>query len=49
MSDFFEQVLRPCEIENTGIRRILQDTHIKRHFYLANTDKNVTLISEGKI
>ena len=47
MSDFFEQVLCPCEIENTGIRRILQDTHIisiKRHFYLANTDKKVTHI-----
>ena len=42
-SDFFEQVLCPCEIENTGIRRILQYTHIKRHFSLANTDEKVTL------
>ena len=46
LSDFFEQVLCPCEIENTGNRRILQDTHIisiKRHFYSANTDEKVTL------
>ena len=44
-SDFFEQVLCPCEIENTGIRRILQYTHIisiKRHFSLVNTDEKVT-------
>ena len=51
-SDFFEQVLCPCEIENTGIRRILQYTHIisiKRHFSLANTDEKVTHKENCKI